>query len=103
MENADTLHRIETLSRIPCRTRFISFEPLLGPLRITGRHRMHIAWVIIGCESGPNRRTTELPWVESLIRNYSDYSAVFVKQLEVNGRVSTNPAEWPLRQEEQTR
>jgi protein gp37 len=56
----------------------------------------NIDWLIIGAESGPNRRECKLEWVESLI-GQADAAGipVFVKQLHVDGRVSKNPAEWP--------
>ena len=52
--------------------------------------------VIIGCESGPNRRPCKLEWVEDLIGQCDDAGVqVFVKQIEINGKVSHNPKEWP--------
>ena len=53
-------------------------------------------WVIIGCESGPNRRPMELDWAIYLVRQCRAAGvAVFVKQLPINGKVSKDPAEWP--------
>jgi protein gp37 len=64
VENEEVVHRIETLRNVPARVRFISFEPLLGPILdpdLTGIH-----WVIVGGESGPGARPMEEWWVEAL-------------------------------------
>jgi protein gp37 len=64
VESEAYLDRIELLRRVPARVRFISFEPLLGPIvdpDLTGIH-----WVIAGGESGPRARPMERWWVEEL-------------------------------------
>ncbi|MEV5211385.1 phage Gp37/Gp68 family protein [Micromonospora sp. NPDC053740] len=72
--------RADALRATPAAVRFISAEPLLGPLPsldLTG-----IDWLIIGGESGPGSRPMELAWVEGLIGKARDAgTAVFVKQL----------------------
>ena len=53
--------RVRHLKLSPVQIRFLSIEPLLGPvgdLDLEG-----ISWVIVGGESGPNARPMELPWV----------------------------------------
>lgn len=64
IENRDYLHRIETLRHVPAAIRFISFEPLLGP--IVGADLSKIHWAIVGGESGPRARPVEEWWVEQL-------------------------------------
>jgi protein gp37 len=64
VENADYLDRIEVLRRVPACVRFVSFEPLLGP--ITGPDLTDIHWAIVGGESGPRARAMEAWWVEEL-------------------------------------
>jgi protein gp37 len=64
VESALYTHRIETLRQIPARIRFLSCEPLLGPipkLPLSGIH-----WVIVGGESGPGSRPMEQRWVEQI-------------------------------------
>jgi len=63
IENQDYVQRIEALRNIPSEVKFISFEPLLGPIEIdlTG-----INWVIVGGESGPNARPIKQEWVCSI-------------------------------------
>lgn len=72
--------------------RFISFEPLLGPidpddLAMTLMDGAGINWVIIGGESGNDNgkwgyRPCQLEWIEDIIRVCREYNIpVFVKQL----------------------
>ena len=60
--NAD---RIDHLREVSCTTRFISFEPLLGP--IEGVNLTDIDWAIIGGESGKGYRPVNGAWIKSLI------------------------------------
>jgi protein gp37 len=64
VENADYLSRIDVLRRVPARVRFISFEPLLGP--ICNPDLTDIQWAIVGGESGPRARLMEPGWAEEL-------------------------------------
>jgi len=95
VEHPDYKNRADILRQIPAAKRFISFEPLLadmGEVNLEG-----IDWVIIGCESGPHRRPCKLEWVRNLVRQgQAAGAAVFVKQLNINGRVSHSMAEWPV-------
>jgi len=60
--------RIPELLKIPATVRFLSCEPLLGPLRIKDALRcdVPIHWVICGGESGPNARPMHPDWARSL-------------------------------------
>ena len=64
VESEDYLDRIELLRRVPAAVRFVSFEPLLGP--ITAPDLRGIQWAIIGGESGPRARPMQKSWVEQL-------------------------------------
>ena len=57
--------RLPILSRIPAPIRFVSAEPLLGPLAL-GDNLSWLNWVIVGGESGANRRPMNLDWARSL-------------------------------------
>lgn len=59
VENADYLWRMDTLREIPATLRFVSAEPLLGPLVLDLRG---FDWVITGGESGPNCRPADEQW-----------------------------------------
>ena len=81
VENQEEANRrIPHLLSVPARLHFLSMEPLLGPVRIdnipggrsngialhplSGERR--IGWVIVGGESGPNYRPTDLEWFRSI-------------------------------------
>lgn len=64
VEREDFRHRIDTLRRVPVRIRFLSIEPLLGPLGELDLDGIH--WVIVGGESGPGARPMSAAWVRDL-------------------------------------
>jgi len=61
VENNDYLHRIDHLRQINSQVRFLSLEPLLGPLDDLTLD--NIDWVIVGGESGPGARPMKEEWV----------------------------------------
>jgi protein gp37 len=61
VENTDFVQRIESLVKIPAAVRFLSLEPLLGPIPKLPLQGIH--WVIAGGESGPEARPMESSWV----------------------------------------
>jgi protein gp37 len=66
VENDGVLFRIDDLRAVPAAVRFLSCEPLIGPLSgidLTGIH-----WVIVGGESGPHARTMNIQWVREIFR-----------------------------------
>ena len=64
VENSVVTHRIADLRRIPAKTRFLSLEPLLGPIQRLPLKGIH--WVIVGGESGPGSRPLHIDWVRQL-------------------------------------
>jgi protein gp37 len=64
VENEDYVFRIDHLRKVPARVRFVSLEPLLGPL--TALNLRGIDWVIVGGESGPGARTIDPAWVTDI-------------------------------------
>ncbi len=80
IESDEHVARADHLHATPAAVRFVSAEPLLGPLPsldLTG-----IDWLIIGGESGHGSRPMALDWVYDLIRLAREAdTAVFVKQL----------------------
>ena len=64
VENADYVHRIEDLRSAPAAVRFLSIEPILGP--IDSLPLEGISWVIVGGESGPNHRPPQQHWITSI-------------------------------------
>jgi protein gp37 len=61
VENSDVLDRVDDLRAVPAAVRFLSCEPLIGPL--SGLDLTGIEWVIAGGESGPNARPVHAGWV----------------------------------------
>jgi len=61
VENNDYTKRIDCLRNVPAIVRFLSLEPLLGPL--PRLNLTNIDWVIVGGESGPGARPMEKDWV----------------------------------------
>ncbi|MDP2866502.1 MAG: phage Gp37/Gp68 family protein [Elusimicrobiota bacterium] len=79
VENEKYLYRLEHLNKTGAKTKFLSLEPLLGPL--TRIDLKGIGWVIVGGESGPGARPIKPEWVTE-IRDKSLKSEVpfFFKQ-----------------------
>jgi protein gp37 len=63
VENQSYVFRAEHLRQVPAAVRFLSVEPLLGPvaLALDGLH-----WVIVGGESGHRARVVDARWVEAI-------------------------------------
>jgi protein gp37 len=105
---------IPKLLAVPARVRFLSMEPLLGPVNLSnflwqevggrivsqeGRNpRLH--WVIVGGESGHGARPMQLQWVRSIVQQCRAAGVpVLVKQLgrEVLDDGMSSPGEhWPI-------
>lgn len=119
--------RIPPLLEIPATVRFLSVEPLLGPVdptrvmmtgtghpiwhdvlrreygdgvdgcRLAGL-RAGVDWVIIGGESGPHARPCHVGWVRNLLRQCRDARVpCFVKQLGGEPRPSALPSDVVVR------
>jgi protein gp37 len=114
--------RLIWLIRTPAITRFLSLEPLLGPVMLPDPDSdtavmmqednpiyvvepiYYLDWIIIGGESGPNARPMKLAWLEDILRQCKNAGIpAFVKQLGSHWAKSTlardrkggNPDEWP--------
>jgi len=104
--------RIPTLLQIPAAVRFVSIEPMLGPVdlvaagglsAIDGRRSPakglpHLDWVIVGGETGPakSRRPMRAGWVRNLVKQCKSSSVpIFVKTYPVRKKLSKRTDEWP--------
>ena len=98
VENDRHLDRIRILNEIPAALRFVSFEPLLGPIQLGHGSYLNpvtldchaedltfgVDWGIIGAESGGKRRECRIEWVRDLKDQLVAAGVkVFVKQLQV--------------------
>ena len=79
VEDSRVLFRVRHLTCIPAKTRFLSCEPLIGPL--DDLNLSEIDWVIVGGESGPGARPMQQQWILD-IKDCCDRSSVsfFFKQ-----------------------
>lgn len=66
VENTETTNRIKDLVKTKARVKFVSCEPLIGPIKRLPLK--DIDWIIVGGESGPHSRVMEKQWAVS-IRN----------------------------------
>lgn len=64
VENEDHMYRVDHLRQVPAAVRFLSCEPLIGPL--PGLNLDGIGWVITGGESGPKARPLDPEWVREI-------------------------------------
>lgn len=64
VESSQYVSRIGHLQTVPAAVRFLSIEPLLGPIPELPLEGIH--WVIVGGESGGGRRPVDPDWVRSI-------------------------------------
>lgn len=91
VENDKVKNRIDFLRKTNARVKFLSCEPLIGPLRKMNLKK--IDWVIVGGESGHTPRSMDTEWVLDIQRQCEDNNvAFFFKQWggrnkKINGRL----------------
>jgi len=94
VENQNVVNRISNLRKVPANVRFISCEPLIGPINDLPLSGIH--WVIVGGESGPKSRPMERDWVTSIHEDCIKYQVPFFfkqwggVQKKKNGRILNN-------------
>jgi protein gp37 len=113
--------RIPWLLKTPAAVRFLSCEPLIGPIFLPTVHSFtpegdeivkrlpKVDWIIVGGESGRGARPCEINWIRSIVRQCDAAGvACFVKQVGafprfdrdeavnfVRHKKGGDPAEWP--------
>ena len=78
---------------------WVSCEPLLGPidLDLNGRGK-RIGWVVVGCESGPRRRSCDEKWIADIKRQCVDADRpvrLFVKQMDIGAKCVSDILSFP--------
>ena len=86
VESQKYVPRLDVLTRVPAKVRFVSLEPLLGPVELGKWLRWEgntmgqysefdappippvISWVIVGGESGPDHREMDMAWLLAIDR-----------------------------------
>jgi len=90
VEGENYLYRIDGLRDTQAAIKFLSFEPLLGP--IDNLNLDGIDWAIVGCESGPGARPMQEDWVRSIRDQCVGQNvAFFYKQRMENGKKISCP------------
>lgn len=94
-ENQETYElRVSQLVATPAFVRFVSAEPLLGPIDLGGLALM-VDWVIVGGESGPQCRPMRVEWACDLLRQCREMrKAFFFKQMGGWPNKRTDPMGW---------
>ena len=75
VEDERVLDRIDFLRQTPAKVKFLSCEPLIGPL--DDLDLTDIDWAIVGGESGRGSRPMEKEWVKSILRQCRDARVKF--------------------------
>ena len=79
VEDGNVIGRIDELRAIPAAIRFLSFEPLIGPVGEVDLSGMH--WAIVGGESGNSARPVCEDWIDEIHAQCEKYdTAFFFKQ-----------------------
>jgi protein gp37 len=101
VEDQERTDRIRSLVMVPARVRFLSCEPLLGPLDLEAQSDpmregvpaiAGIDWVIVGGESGHHSRVFDIQWARDIRDQCRKVGAfVFIKQLGSNPDNSAQP------------
>lgn len=109
--------KIPVLLSIPAAVRFVSIEPMLGPVdfRWAPWHKLkkkdskievvndhldglrNIDWIILGCESGSKRRPSDVEWMKNVVGQCCEADvACFVKQVDVYGQLIKDISKFPI-------
>lgn len=75
VEDSQVIDRVRLLSQTPAKVKFLSCEPLIGP--IDGLPLKKIDWVIVGGESGKGARPMKEEWAQSIRRQCEDAGVAF--------------------------
>lgn len=76
VEDSRVTGRIDVLREIPAFLRFLSLEPLIGPL--PNLNLEGIAWMFVGGESGPGARPIQEEWVLDILRQCREQDVAFL-------------------------
>ncbi len=100
VEDHRVVKRIDELAATPAAVRFLSVEPMIGPLwpEIVDRSDMFaravlggMAWVIVGGESGPKRRPFDHAWARQVRDAAVDEGAAFYMKQDAGHRTELRP------------
>jgi protein gp37 len=96
--NASTaFERLPYLMATPAKIKYVSMEPLIGPIWYDA-YAPYINWVVIGGESGTKARGMDVEWAREIIASARRWGArFFVKQMGSDGYTGKgeDTSEWP--------
>lgn len=105
VEDAENAKRIDYLRQVPAAVRFISMEPLIGPIIVDKPLNLDgIAWVIVGGESGSGARPMNAAWALKIIHEcqrqkipvfMKQTGSVLAKEWGLDDRKGGEITEWP--------
>ena len=75
VEDSRVAYRIDEIRKVLAAVRFISFEPLIGPVGRVDLSGIH--WAIVGGESGPGARPMQESWVDNIQRLCKRHNTAF--------------------------
>ena len=77
------MRRTHELACIKGWNKWISLEPLLGPVTLPERYMYGVKWVVVGCESGPKRRECRWEWIINVVNQCKALGIpCYVKQIQ---------------------
>lgn len=86
--------RLTHLARTSAAKRIVSLEPMLR--EVGNLNLKAISLVIIGCESGPRRRTCDVQWIRSVVNQCKGAGVpCFVKQINIDGKAIHDIDQFP--------
>lgn len=86
--------RIPILLDTPAYVRFVSVEPMLGPVNLPQVHSLD--WVICGAETGPRKRPMDIDWAVSLMHQCKTADVPFFFKKDSLGNQAGMPREFPV-------
>jgi protein gp37 len=89
VENEKYVQRVTELSQTPAKTKFLSVEPLLGPVKSLPLEK--IDWVIVGGESGHGARPVKYEWIESVRLQCEKFNVPFFFKQWGKPKFNINP------------
>jgi protein gp37 len=85
--------RLQELAGIPAAVKFVSVEPMLGPVDLSPwlRDGKYFQWVICGGESGPHHRPLDMTWARALRDQCVRFRVPFFFKQDSNVRPGQRP------------
>lgn len=99
VEEEKVSHRIPDLIATPAQTKFLSIEPLIGP--VESLYLDDIDWVIVGGESGPGARPLKKEWVVDIFRQCRQKKVKFFFKQWGSPNFNANPEDPTMDKEHQ--